>query len=86
MSEYKQYFLHCNGALVHVFKKNHMPTIDEIQDVLTDRVGLYGPAVMQSCEKISDDLSISSGLNGIHAHLEEKAGQDGKAHGGKEQK
>ncbi|EPY4328990.1 hypothetical protein ACXDJA_002617 [Klebsiella variicola] len=70
MKKYRQYFLHCNGNLVHVFKKNYVPSIEDVQNVLIDRVGFYGPAVRQSCDVIGNDLKISNGLNGIYAHLE----------------
>ncbi len=70
MEKYRQYFLHCNGNLVHVFKKNYVPSIEDVQKVLIDRVRLYAPAVRQSCESIDQDLKVSDGLNGIYAHLE----------------
>lgn len=70
MKPYRQYFLHCNGRLVHVFKKNYVPNIEDVQNVLIERVGLYAPAVRQSCESIDQDLKIADGLNGIYAHLE----------------
>lgn len=55
---------------MHVFKKNYAPNIEDVQNVLIDRVGLYGPAVRQSCEAIGNELKISNGLYGIYAHLE----------------
>lgn len=70
MKPYKQYFMYLNGELKHVFKKNVVPTVEMIQDVLIDNSGLYECAIRQSVWQIDKNLRSGYGLNGIDIRLE----------------
>lgn len=70
MKPYKQYFMFNNGQLVHVFKKNVIPTVEMVQDVLINYSGLYECAVRQSIQNIDENLRVGYGLNGIDVHLQ----------------
>ncbi|QHJ81445.1 MAG: hypothetical protein [Bacteriophage sp.] len=70
MKPYKQYFMYLNGELEHVFKKNIVPNVEMVQDVLIDVSGLYECAVRQSVTQIDKNLRSGYGLNGIDVRLE----------------
>lgn len=69
MKPYKQYMMFLNGELEHVFKKNVVPTIEMIQDVLIDHSGLYECAVRQSIQPLDENLRTGWGMNGIDVHF-----------------